>query len=143
MSNYKTKVEAGVEKYLHRITMEVALGRRLLPTEVVHHKDGNGRNNRLENLQLCTRKEHRVIHAKMDTVRDGFDPETHAYCSMCKTYHPKEMFPKSKNRWNGVHNLCKSCVSQYKRDRGYNVNKFDDRAKVLQQLRRARKKGKL
>jgi hypothetical protein len=36
----------------HRLVMERVLGRVLLPTEVVHHKDGNKQNNDPENLQV-------------------------------------------------------------------------------------------
>ena len=36
----------------HRLVMEEALGRFLLPSEVVHHRDGVKHNNQLENLQL-------------------------------------------------------------------------------------------
>lgn len=36
----------------HRLVMEKHLGRFLLPSEVVHHKDKNPLNNALENLQL-------------------------------------------------------------------------------------------
>lgn len=36
----------------HRLVMEEVLGRILLPTEVVHHKDGNKQNNDPLNLQL-------------------------------------------------------------------------------------------
>jgi len=36
----------------HRYVMEQALGRKLLPHESVHHKDKNGMNNALANLEL-------------------------------------------------------------------------------------------
>ncbi len=36
----------------HRLVMEKHLGRYLLPTEVVHHKDENPLNNELSNLEL-------------------------------------------------------------------------------------------
>lgn len=37
----------------HRLVMARVVGRPLLPTEVVHHKGGNPRNNAPENLELC------------------------------------------------------------------------------------------
>ena len=46
----------------HRLVMEAHLGRELLPSEVVHHKDGNGLNNAIENLELMTQSEHQREH---------------------------------------------------------------------------------
>lgn len=46
----------------HRIIMEMHLGCKLTDNEVVHHKDGNPRNNDIENLQLMTRSEHGKLH---------------------------------------------------------------------------------
>lgn len=46
----------------HRLVVEQAIGRKLLSTEIVHHKDGNKLNNAIENLEIMSRSEHARLH---------------------------------------------------------------------------------
>jgi hypothetical protein len=46
----------------HRAVMEAHIGRKLRPDEVVHHINGNKRDNRIENLRVMTRAEHLLEH---------------------------------------------------------------------------------
>jgi len=50
-------------KRLHRLVMEQVLGRELLSTEIVHHKDHNKENNMPENLEIIDgHRLHKLIY---------------------------------------------------------------------------------
>lgn len=51
------------DTYVHRRVIEEAIGRKLEPTEQVHHKDEDPTNNNLENLEIKTASEHGKHHA--------------------------------------------------------------------------------
>ena len=51
----------------HRVMMEEHIGRKLTPNEVVHHKNENKSDNRIENLQVMTRAEHTSYHRRKNS----------------------------------------------------------------------------
>jgi len=78
----------GKYKAMHRIIMEEHLGRKLKPEEKVHHIDGDGHNNNINNLHLCDcDKTHRKIHGSIyrihkPLIMDGiisFDKDKEIY----------------------------------------------------------------
>jgi hypothetical protein len=52
--------------YKHRWIMEQKIGRRILPSEDVHHIDGNKQNNSESNLELLSKSHHGYVSAKKD-----------------------------------------------------------------------------
>lgn len=65
---------------VHRQIMEKHLGRKLLPEEIVHHKDEDKLNNDIENLEVMTRAEHNKLHQSF-----GGKGESHINSKLTKT----------------------------------------------------------
>ena len=69
------KDENGKYRQKHRLIVEKFLGRKLSSNQIVHHIDGNKKNNILSNLKVMTREEHSSIHGgKHKNFRKGYSP---------------------------------------------------------------------
>lgn len=63
----------GKKKDVHRHLMEIHLKRKLERHEVVHHKNGDSLDNRLENLEVMTLSDHARMHMKSHFEKHGFN----------------------------------------------------------------------
>lgn len=97
---YKRTTYKGEPIDEHRKVMEQYLGRKLGRYEYVHHKNGNKRDNRIENLEVMTPLEHNQHHFEKL-------PKT-KICIVCG----KEFEPPVKHR--GRNKLCsKKCWAEF------------------------------
>lgn len=94
---YKALAVDGRRMYLHRYVMETHIGRPLLPSENVHHKNGDTHDNRLENLEILQHGQ----HSRITRQEHKKPPRTH-----CMRGH--ELTPANAYIWNGWR-TCRTC----------------------------------
>jgi len=91
--------------HVHRLVAEAALGKPLPKGAVIHHVDGDGRNNAPSNLVICQdHRYHMLLHQRLRVKRLGGDPNTQATCCDCKQLRLKSDFSKNQTR-------CKPCAA--------------------------------
>jgi hypothetical protein len=60
--NHPNPSYCGTHVYRYRLVMEAHLGRFLTPDEIVHHKNGNITDDRIENLEVMNQSQHARMH---------------------------------------------------------------------------------
>lgn len=110
---YEITINGESMKY-HRYLMEKKIGRKLKKDEVVHHINENKLDNRIENLQLMTKKEHLSHH--WDSKFEGMKVRSikEYKCTLCEKKFKRNasQVKKSKQLF-----CSKSCVNKAVRKR--------------------------
>jgi len=105
-------------KKWHRYFIEQLLGKELNPSVEIHHVDYNRGNNTNSNLVVCpSRSYHQLLHKRQEILDAGFNPNTHAKCTDCRSHLELSSFSKNKTRVSGYNNICKFCCSKRSKER--------------------------
>ena len=122
MYQYKRIKRKGVCIDEHRIVWIKANG-PIPKGMIIHHINGNPRDNRLENLELTNRSKHAVHHVT-ETTKERLAAESKSrrkikkgfsWCTRCRQFLRTAEFDKDKSRWNGFNNRCRVCQKECRR----------------------------
>ena len=116
INRYKIRIRLAKARwitiYRYRFLLECFLGRPLEATEVVHHKNGNSGDDRIENLEIKGNGEHVKEHCQLrrtiricDVCNEGFECDSAYNATRCRKCYRMLLAKKldRKDYWRRYH----------------------------------------
>jgi len=114
--NHPHTNHGGCYVFRYRLVMESSLGRFLLPGELVHHRNGDVTDDRIENLEVVSRSSHASKHRpkfgnKFVSIVTDEPVPTDRKCGLCGIIKPLQDFPRHHAKALGRGHRCKHCCA--------------------------------
>lgn len=100
----------------YRLVAAAALGRPLPARAVVHHINGDDRDDRPDNLVICPNQAYHVLLHQRQWALEQCAHADWLKCHYCKKYDAPENLRLRKNRRQGMHRSCQATARREARN---------------------------